>query len=136
MKIVVDTNVLVSALIKPDGAPAQLLSHDGSFEMVTTEEILAELERVLHYERIQTRYRLKDEIIAAYINHVRNASEVIVVESNIKVVEKDPDDDKFVACARAAQADCIVSGDPHLINLKSYQGIPILTPRQFLEIIT
>ncbi len=136
MKIVVDTNVLVSALIKPSGAPAQLLSYDGSFDLVTTEEILAELERVLHYTRIQKRYHLNDGLIAAYVNQVRDASEVIEVESNIKVVEKDPDDDKFVACARAGQADCIISGDPHLTNLKSYHGIPILTPRQFLEIIT
>ena len=135
MKIVVATNVLVSALIKPGGVPAQLLGHNSPFNMVTTEEILAELERVLHYDRLQKRYHLSHELIAAYVNQVRDASEVIEVDSNIKAVEKDPDDDKFVACARAAQADCIVSGDPHLTNLKSYHGIPILTPRQFLEII-
>jgi len=135
MKVVLDTNILVSALIKPGGVPAQILAHESPFDLVTTEEILAELARVLHYKRIQERYHLSDATINAYINHVRDASEVIWVESNVKAVQKDADDDKFLACAKAAQVDCIVSGDPHLTNLKHYHGIPILSPRQFLEIM-
>ena len=53
MKIVADTNVLVSALIQPKGIPAQIMAHQAAFALVATEEILSELQRVLHYRRIQ-----------------------------------------------------------------------------------
>ena len=64
MKIVADTNVLVSALIQPKGIPAQIMAHQAAFALVATEEILSELQRVLHYRRIQKKYRLSNESIA------------------------------------------------------------------------
>lgn len=135
MKVVVDTNVLVSALIKPNGLPAQLLTHTTPFTLVTAEEILAELQRVLHYSRVRQRYRLSEELISAYLETLRAESEVIEITHNAAGTSQDPSDDKFLACAVSAQGDYVVSGDPHLTKLKSYQGIPILTPRQFFVIL-
>ncbi len=133
MKIVVDTNVLVSALISPNGVSAQLLLHAGVFQLLTSEAILAELARVLHYDRIQRGYKLNEVLIQAYLDTIRADSRVIEVVDPVQGVSVDPDDDKFLACAVAGQADCIVSGDPHLTGLVSYRGIPIVKPRRFLD---
>jgi putative PIN family toxin of toxin-antitoxin system len=135
MKVVVDTNVFVSALIRPGSIPAQILSHPAPFMLVTSEEILAELGRVFQYQRIQRRYNLSPEMIRNYILNIRLDSEVIQVARNVSVVAQDPDDDKFLACAEEASADFIVSGDPHLTVLESHKGIPILTPRQFFDLL-
>ena len=53
----------------------------------------------------------------------------------LSIIKKDPDDDKFIQCAEAGNANIIISGDSHLLALKSYHGITILTPTQFLEIL-
>ena len=135
MRVVVDTNVFVSALISPRGAPAQLLAHEFPFELVTSEEILAELNRVLHYDRIQKRYNLNEEIISGYLTTIREDSQVVEVTSQITIIEKDPSDNKFLACALEAKADYIVSGDPHLTELETFEGIPVVIPRAFLELL-
>jgi uncharacterized protein len=136
MKIVVDTNVIVSALLSKTGTPAQIFSHEASFQLFTSEESLAEVKRVLHYDHIKTRYQLSDDLINNYLEHLRAASHVIVVHQVAAVIEADPDDNKFLACAVEAGADYIVSGDRHLKRLEVYRNIPILTPRQFLDLIT
>jgi putative PIN family toxin of toxin-antitoxin system len=135
MKAVVDTNVLVSVLIKPSGIPAQLLKHPTPFTLVTSEEILAELERVLYYPRIRQRYSLSEELINGYLSTLRADSEVVQITQHVQGVSQDPDDDKFLACAASTQVDSLVSGDPHLTSLKRYQKTSILTPRQFLAIL-
>ena len=136
MKIVADTNILVSALIKPRGIPAQIMAHQASFALVATEEMLSELHRVLHYPHIQKKYQLSKQAIAEYVASLRHDSILIEITKSATSVSEDPDDDKFLACAEGAGADCIVSGDPHLVSLGSYKGIPILTPRQFLATLS
>lgn len=136
MKIVADTNVLVSALIQPLGIPAQIMAHQAAFAVVATEEMLSELQRVLHYPRIRKKYRLSNETIAAYVESLRHDCVILETTEAVTGVSEDPDDDKFLACAEEAGADCIVSGDPHLVRLGSYKGIPILTPRQFLATLS
>jgi len=79
MRVVVDTNVFVSALISSKGTPAQLLAHESPFELVTSEEILTELNRVLHYDRIQKRYNLNEEVIRGYLSTIREDSQVVEV---------------------------------------------------------
>lgn len=133
MRIVVDTNLFVSALIQPKGIPAQILTHDAPFQLVTSEEILAEIERVLGYARIRRKYNLSDQTVHEYLARIRDDSEIIEVSKNAAGASPDPDDDKFLACAVDAGADYIVSGDPHLTSLGGYMGIPVLTPRQFLD---
>jgi putative PIN family toxin of toxin-antitoxin system len=133
MRVVVDTNVFVSALISPRGTPAQLLAHEFPFELITSEEILAELNRVLHYDRIQKRYNLNEEIISGYLSTIREDSQVIEVTGQVTVIEKDPSDNKFLACAVEAKADYIVSGDPHLTELETFEGIPISSQERFLN---
>jgi len=136
MRVVLDANVLVSALIVKQGKPAQILRQVGTFELITSQEILAETERVLHYERIQKRYQLSDEDINTYVQHLREVSKIVLIKTQIEVIKEDPDDDKFLACALDAGADYIISGNSHLTGLGKYQGIPILTPAEFLEVMS
>jgi putative PIN family toxin of toxin-antitoxin system len=135
MKVVLDTNVLVSALIVKAGKPAQILRCIESFELLITQEILAETERVLNYNRIRKRYHLSDQDITTYIALLGEVGTVLQVNARVEVIEDDPDDDKFLALAKEAAADCIVSGDAHLTALSEYEGTPILTPNQFLELL-
>ena len=136
MRIVVDTNLFVSALIRPNGIPAQILTHETPFQLVTTEEILVELERVLGYPRINRKYNLSDETVREYLARIRDDSDLVEISDSAAGVSPDPDDDKFLACAAESGANYIVSGDPHLYSLGDYMGIPILTPRQFLDLLS
>ena len=135
IKVVLDTNILVSALIVKVGKPAQILEHIDALELLTSEEILAEVARVLHYPRIQKRYRLSDETISTFLERLRAVSTVVTVHTPVKVITADPDDDKFLACAIDGEASYIVSGDPHLLTLRLYQDIQILSPTTFLDIL-
>ena len=136
MRAVLDTNVFISALIVKVGKPAQILHQVGEFELLTSEEILAETERGLHYERIQRRYHLTEEDIQSFIAHLRAVAKMVQVQSKVEVIKEDPDDNKFLACGPDGGARYIVSGDPHLKELKEYQGVKIMPPAQFLELIT
>ena len=134
-KVVPDTNILVSALIKKVGKPAQILRSLGRFVLLTSEEILAELEEVLHRRHIQHRYHLSDADIAEYLTWLRTVAHLVPVPTIQAVITDDPDDDKFLACAIEGGAAFIVSGDPHLLDLEEYQGIRILTPAAFLNLL-
>jgi putative PIN family toxin of toxin-antitoxin system len=134
-RAVLDTNVYVSGTILARGVPYELLEawRRQRFTLVISEAILAEIERVLRYPRIRTRYSVTAHDAARLIESLR--ADALVVPGDIEVsrASDDPDDDKFLACALEGQADCVVTGDPHLLDLGAYQGIPIITPREFLE---
>ena len=130
MKIVVDTNVLISGVFFA-GLPLRVLQawRDGLVALVVSPEILAEYQRV-------------GSILAAQYPHVDfdGFMELVTIHAEIVAalplstpVCTDPDDDKFLACALAARAKIIVSGDKHLINVGSCHGIEIFTPRRFVD---
>ncbi len=133
-KVVLDTNVLVSALIKKEGKPAQILRYVDDVELVMAEELLTELEEVLHRRHIQHKYHLTDADIGEYLAQLRTASTLVQLHTRVDVVI-DPDDNMFIACAVDGGAAYIVSGDPHLLDLQAYEGIRILTPAAFLEVL-
>jgi putative PIN family toxin of toxin-antitoxin system len=134
MNIVLDTNTVVSGLLWR-GAPRQVLdlARAGSFTIFTSPELLAELANVLGREKFSTRLALAetnaDELVYGYAALAKT-----IRPTKIKpVVKADPDDDKVLACAKAAKAEVIASGDNHLLDLKEYEGIRILTVNQILE---
>ena len=129
-----DTNIWVSALISPTGTPAALLRKLGGHILITSEEILEEVRRVLGYNRIADRYNVTSEIVNEYLDNIRVNVVLVVADSpDIPIVEDDPSDDKFLVCATNGRADYIVSGDYHLQRLVVYQGIPIVSPANMLE---
>jgi uncharacterized protein len=137
LRAVVDPNVLVSAWISPHGFPRRILdaADNGDFEMVVSQQLLAELADVISRERMR-RYGPIERAQA----HVQRAMSVGVhVEIDgepERVVPDDPKDDYLVALAIESGADYLVSGDPHLVGPSLRQGaVPVLTPRQFSDLL-
>lgn len=135
IKAVIDTNVLVSGIISPRAAPAKIIDlwQRRKFVLVTSKEILKELQRVLSYPKIAKKYYLNKEKIDEYLKGFSVFSELCSPTKKISLIEDDPGDDKFIEAAIAARADFIVSGDRHLLALGEYKGIKILTASQFLR---
>lgn len=135
IRAVLEANVLVSALLKRsgDGIPDQILRRADEYELALSEAILREADRVLRYLRIQRKYQLSNDEIAAYLTYLRALATMTADEPEVDVIADDPDDNAIVACALAANADYVVSGDPHLLALGSYQGVGVVRPAEFLE---
>jgi putative PIN family toxin of toxin-antitoxin system len=128
IKVVYDTNILISGLLWR-GLPYQclLLAKAGAIELFLCDEIISELSR-----KLKDKFNFTDLEVKVTIKEIRSFSKQLKIKGSLKVVREDRDDDKFVECAYYAKADCIVSGDRHLLDLKSYEGIEILTSRDFL----
>jgi len=138
LRAVLDTNVLVSGLISPNGTPARLVSawRERKFELVVSPAILEELAEVLQRDKIRRYYEHVDRDLARkYIAGLRRFATLVPGEVQEQGVCPDPDDDKFIAAALEAGADYIVSGNDHLLDLKEYQGMRILRPREFLALL-
>ena len=136
-KIVLDTNVLVSALINPHGKPAQIINYvfENKIRLFTSPSIMEELERVLSYPKLMKRHGLNSEELKEFICDLLSIMSLIEEEKIIEVIMEDPSDNKYLSCAIDAKVDFIISGDIHLLNLGEYEGIRIVTPAQFLEIM-
>ena len=136
-KIVLDTNVLVSALINPHGKPAQIINYvfENKIRLFTSPSIMEELERVLSYPKLMKRHGLDSEELKEFISDLLSIMSLIEEEKIIEVIMEDPSDNKYLSCAIDAKVDFIISGDIHLLNLGEYEGIRIVTPAQFLEIM-
>lgn len=133
MRVVLDLNVLISASIAPRGIPAALMDAwaEERFELIVSPEVLAELEDVLSRKRL--RRRLTPEEADAFVARVRLGSRLVDdPPPEDAPITDDPGDDYLVALARAAQADYLVSGDPHLTGL-SHPAPPVLTPSQLMD---
>jgi len=133
VKLVADTNVVVSGLLWL-GNPGRLLESAARREVTlyTSVALVAELSRVLSGGKLAPRVTRSglsaDELIARYLN----VAIVVEPQAAPRVVLADPDDDHVLACALAARADLVVSGDADLLELKAYQGIPIVGAAQAL----
>jgi hypothetical protein len=135
MRVVFDTNIFVSKVLVPQGLPAQLFSawRDGRFEVVISPALLEELEHTLRYERIRRKYLVSDEIVAALTTLLRKDAIMVAGSAQVSnTIPDDPEDEHMLACALDGQADLIVSGDRHLLDLGNFGGIRIVSAREFL----
>jgi len=137
VRLVLDTNVVASAVISPGGPPARLLElwRQEVFDVLVSEPILTEYRRVLRYDRIRPRHGLSDQEIDEVIDDFRRFGDLVHVTASITAITADPDDDMFIECAASSEADYIISGDSHLLELRTYQHIQILSPSVFLLLI-
>jgi putative PIN family toxin of toxin-antitoxin system len=142
IRAVVDTNLLVSYLLTHRPPIATLIDHPlarDDYLLVTAPELLAELDRVLRYPKLQRYYTEKDR--TRFVALVMALSELVELPTSpegqtiIPRICRDPDDDRVIACAIAGRADVIVSGDDDLLNLEQVGDIPILTAAQFLDLL-
>lgn len=137
MRIVLDTNVIVSGFISPQGPPARLLSAwlEGEFILVTSNFQLNELARVLTYDRLRARFEPGQT--EDFVRNISARSDVIGDSLPEIHLSSDPDDNRILATAVAGKANLVVSGDKgDLIGLGSVEGIPIVTPREALDRIS
>jgi putative PIN family toxin of toxin-antitoxin system len=137
MKVVVDTNVVVSHYLTPAAVAARVLHawRAQRFELVTSEAILQEVARVLAYPHLRARHQMDEPEIAQVIENFRDLALLVEPPASPTVITDDPSDNIFLACAVAGGAAVIVSGDRHLLTLGQYEGIPILRPAAFLALL-
>ena len=130
-RIVLDTNILLSALLFK-GALSRFVElwRKGKILPVISKETFEELARVLQYPKFSLS---KDEIKSVIEQEILPYFEIIEVVKAVKGVCRNPGDDKFISCALSASADCIVSGDKDLFDLKQYKSAKIIKASDFLK---
>ena len=133
MRSVLDTGVLVSALIRRQGTTGEVLRllRDGRFTAVYSTDLLVEIIDVLGRPALRAKYHIEPDDISALINLMRLRGELVTPTRKVTAC-RDPKNDKFLEAALAGGADCIVSGDADLLDLTPFEGIPILRPAEFL----
>lgn len=137
MRIVVDTNTLISALLW-EGTPYRLftaLRATDGLELFTSPALLAELTDVLARPHLSSRLQRINTTAEALVNDITRAFVVLRVEPVAQPICRDPDDDEVLACAVTANADFIVSGDDDLLSLKEHAGVKIFTASHALMLI-
>ena len=131
MKVVLDTNVLISALIKA-GKPRDLFNKLAkNKQIVLSRAILEEFLDVIEDPKIAKYTSEKD--VTAFLNTLKNAARIVQVKSKFTAINEDPDDDIIIQTAYDSEADYIISGDRHLLLLKQFKGIRILTVDEMLN---
>ena len=134
LKALIDTNVWVSALIKA-GTPKELLDAwliESLFIIVYPQWLIDELRNIRSKPRLVARIHPDD--VQNLITHIEEDG-FLVEPEDVPAVSRDPKDDVFLACAAAAQADFLVTGDDDLLCLQKYRHTQIVTPAQFLQIL-
>ena len=130
MKVILDTNVLVSGIFF-SGVPSEILTawRDGKMELIVSPEILEEYRRV--GEEMENRFPGVE--VAPFLELLAFEATMVAAKPLAEAVCTDPDDDKFLACAIASKAKVICSGDKALLKTTGYRGIEVLTPRLFAD---
>jgi putative PIN family toxin of toxin-antitoxin system len=135
--VVLDSNILVRLVLSRTEQSQAVFAawRAGRFYVAASQAILSELRRVLHYPRIQQAFHLSDADISDVWEEIRRR--VFFVEGVYEVfaVERNASDNVFLACALEAGADCLVSQDAHLRDLKYYHGMQIIGWVQLLDLL-
>ena len=130
MRVVADTNILVLALLF-GGPPEQvfLAGLRGEIQLLTSLTLLKELEKVL-----KEKFKLSIPLVREIVEEVREVAEIVEVFSHTKAISYPDEDNRVLECAVDGKADFIVTGDTrHILPLKEYSGIRILSPSEFLK---
>jgi putative PIN family toxin of toxin-antitoxin system len=132
IRTVVDTNVFVSAFLYPHRPISQIVRYAllRRYRLLISPALVNELGRVMD-ESAGSDARVNRKKLKVLIR----AAEIIIPKTALNVIEDDPPDNRILECAVEGKADVIVSGDRHLRRLKSYQGIPVVRPVDFLRML-
>jgi putative PIN family toxin of toxin-antitoxin system len=138
IRAVLDTNVLVSAFIRPQSPPGRLLAGlagEPAFELILSPGILDEVGRALRYPGVRNRISASDAEIELRLAMLDTLSTPVAGQVEVVGVARDPDDDQVLAAAIEGCADYLVTGDQDLLTLGEYEGIRIVTPRYLLDLL-
>jgi putative PIN family toxin of toxin-antitoxin system len=128
-RVVADTNIYISALMF-GGLPGAFLdlAFAGSFTLITSSVLLDELD-----EKLRGKFEVAPPDADLIRSRLENVAELVSSPHRLSIITEDPDDNRVLECAMAGRADIIVSGDRHVLKLGGYEGIIILTARQFMD---
>jgi putative PIN family toxin of toxin-antitoxin system len=135
LRVVIDTNILVSAALSAQGAPARI------FELIlerktinyTSKPILEEIYRV--FARPKFTSLIAQEDIVNLLKKYIESSVIIVPTQRINVIKDDPQDNRFLECALEAGAEYLVTGDRHILKLSSHKSVKIICAKDFLSLV-
>ena len=133
-KVVLDTNTLISGLLW-DGNEARVIekAEQKEIHLFISREILEELEGVLKREKFSKRLEGKEYTVEKAVAKIALIATLVESKHKINVIKEDPADNRVLECAVSARASVIVSGDSHMLNLKNYAEIDILSAVEFIE---
>jgi putative PIN family toxin of toxin-antitoxin system len=137
LRAVLDANVYVSAYVRPEGPPGQIvdrLLRAMAFEVVLSSAIIDEVLQALAYPKVQKAARTKLEP-DLWFEDIVVLAQLVTGQQKVPPLSEDPDDDKYVAAAIEGRATFVVTGDPDLLTLKVHEGVRIVSPRTFLALL-
>lgn len=137
-RIVIDTNILVSAILTPEGNPAKILKLvlEGKLNLIISPAILEETRQVFNYPKLaklMEKNNITRQEVYGFLDKMSRVALITPGKLEINAIPEDPADNKIIACALEGDADFIISGDHHLTDLKIFQGIKIVGPAAFLK---
>lgn len=140
IRVVLDANIYASALMKSEGPPGQVLKSiigGEKYELVISQAILDELQRVLFYPKIYSRIKRTENELMAWLDSLSMISLTVVPRHAYPpIVNEDLDDDIYIIAALESQSSYIVSGDQHLLKIRQFENIQIITAADFLLLWT
>jgi len=135
---VLDANVVVSGILSENGTPGKILKawFEDRFHLVISPAILDELRRVLQYPRIARRHRWSASQVREFLDDLASLAFLTSGQFALPaIIAEDPSDDRYLECASKGEANYIVSGDRHLLDLEAYEGTEIVSPREFIQLL-
>ena len=131
-KIVLDTNILISAF-GWKGKSREIFNRvlNGELELFTSQKQMVEIVRVLKYPK----FGFEEEQKSRFITILCSIAKIMEIPGKLKVVLDDPDDDIILETAVASKSEFLVTGDEHLLSIKEYNGVRMLTASEFLDVI-
>ena len=137
MRVVMDSNQLVSAYLIPKGIPARVLAYwqNNKFELVLSRLIRMETEEVLNRPRLHKRHGRSPAQVRLFMDDLEQAAIMVAGNLTLSGIVEDPDDDMVIACAVEGEADYIITGDAKLLAVSEFKGIRIITAREMLDIL-
>lgn len=139
LRTVLDANVVISALIRPASPPGRILRigiEGTALRLITSHPLLLELESALEYPRLVRYLRMSRQEIKEFVILLEQVADPVnISDYTAPGICRDPDDEPYICTALAGRADCIVSGDKDLLDLKVVEHIPIMTPADFEKVL-
>ena len=133
MKIVLDTNILISGTFWT-GSSFRILQliQEKKIVLILSKEILEEYEYIIQSEEILQKEVYQEERKSATMKLIQLAK-IVNPQTSVQIIKDDPSDNKFIEAAIEGKAEYIITKDKHILNIKKYQNIKIITPEEFLE---
>lgn len=137
MRVVLDANIFISALISSQGNPAMIINKwlSGEFDVLLSQPVVAEVLRVSGYERLQKKYKKIRQNRLEFVELISEQCIWLDTTEPLTIVTADESDNRYIECAVAGSASYIVTGDDHLLAVGEYKGIQILKPAAFVALL-